>query len=869
MKRNIVLILILAVLASLVPIAPFEAKAESVGDKIETEIFLPTSYLQYYKLDAPHAICRFSDGSNEFVAISHEGGIVVYNKNGETGAERFNEIELAGAAVPCVAKFGNYLLYTRKSKIFAVDVSNFDDLGEEVETPLACSSSFSVCGRRIATATSTGIFYYDMEVGADGISFVEVPALEYQNSDVKCVLNSKNGKTYFAALSAEDGYVVAEYDPINGGEPRTIVRNLTDVRSMAESASDGDDNIYFTTDKGVFAVSSSDYSLATICEIETDITEDKDLGKLWSPRGICLTDNCLWVVDKGICAAQEIDLRTKEFTQFAITTNSQAVNRLSAAASDIVMDGDKIYALDGNRIVVVNDINGDDRTYNRIDLRSASIDKFAVGGGYVLLTRDNDVELLKLDSPSDETPIISYERIDDLRVDLDGGVIPNAIDDVCYADGKFYLLGSRSTGFADRQRRPVVYEIDASGDEYSLSEIAAIDLKGATACEITRDAFGTIYIAVSIADGYEFYKFENKNLKKVGQLATSEKALNLQTDLDGNLYLLLENDKVARISENGESTDIVTKTLSTSNNLGDASSARSMCLSLDSENAYFIFGGFILRSSNADDLNASTPYAIKIPDGFNYRYDSDVKIRKIREGAKLFKINASAEGGEFFAFERFENENGLDEYATKDLGGKYLLAVKDGVAALVRKVDAIDEREVETFSTTLYAAVDFSLYSLPALNGAYKSDGERILKYDRINVEGKLDFNGEEFYLVERGDEFGFIPSSFLTSEFSAQDEYSSIANAYVYTKGGTLVYSDSELLNQIGVIDGNKKTYVLSRENGSVKILYDGRVGFVAESAVADTSRRNLVKAAAVVALAASMFATAMFFCRKYLFNE
>ena len=52
---------------------------EQVSENIvNTEIFLPTTYLQYYKLEKPYAICRQAYKGKELVAISHKGAIVVY-----------------------------------------------------------------------------------------------------------------------------------------------------------------------------------------------------------------------------------------------------------------------------------------------------------------------------------------------------------------------------------------------------------------------------------------------------------------------------------------------------------------------------------------------------------------------------------------------------------------------------------------------------------------------------------------------------------------------------------------------------------------------------------------------------------------------
>lgn len=63
------------------------------GD-IPTDIFLPTTYLQYYKLNEPYAICRYEEEGGIYVAVSHAGAIVFYKYNAETGEEQFKSVTL-------------------------------------------------------------------------------------------------------------------------------------------------------------------------------------------------------------------------------------------------------------------------------------------------------------------------------------------------------------------------------------------------------------------------------------------------------------------------------------------------------------------------------------------------------------------------------------------------------------------------------------------------------------------------------------------------------------------------------------------------------------------------------------------------------
>ena len=155
------------------------------------------------------------------------------------------------------------------------------------------------------------------------------------------------------------------------------------------------------------------------------------------------------------------------------------------------MEGDKIYALDGTRIVIINDINSENRTYNRINLvddniNIGSVENFAVGNGYILLVRGSDVSLLKIDYSDENNPILPC-KLENVTINNQTGKLPNSIDDVCYMDGKFYVLSF--TSYTDGKIRPVIYTLDVTKEEFSLDELHTTGNES-RAGEITCDVFG-------------------------------------------------------------------------------------------------------------------------------------------------------------------------------------------------------------------------------------------------------------------------------------------------------------------------------------------------------------------------------------------
>lgn len=843
------------------------------GD-IPTDIFLPTTYLQYYKLNEPYAICRYEEEGGIYVAVSHAGAIVFYKYNAETGEEQFKSVTLNDApssvGASSIAKYKNFLIFTQWSKICYADVSEFDsvDTSAQIKTAYPCSNSFSVFGDTMTVTTTEGIVYYDLSVSEEGnLVFTEKTGINYhyETNNPLSVLNSKDGKTYYYSPDAK---AIVEYTPATRTS-RIVAENLEGVKSIAENSGADDDSLYFSSNNGVFAITARGASAPIIPLAIVATDGEKDLGKLWNPKGICIVDDKLWVVDSdnfdkenSINAIQEIDIGTGEFTDFAITTNSKAVNRLTENAQDIVIDGDKIYALDDRRIVVINNIGGGakERTYNGINLDSA-VDNFCVSGDYIAYTTGNSaysakITVAKICRGEDENdPILTLDKLE-----ISGSTLANIrIDDIAAMDGIFYFFGTRTT-------HPILYSLDLNAETLKVNELHTFDGITGSGSRITIDPFNSIYFSVQVTGGYELYGLENGKLTSFSKVITDKKLLSLQTDLDGKVYALYEGNLV-ECYVGGEK--VLSKTITTSKNLGSIKPAVAMCLSCDSRYAYFIFEGLILRSGESAGLNISTPYTINIPSDFSMRFSKDELYGKMRKGAKLFEIKASELSSEFFAFKRFAIEDGFDDYAVKDLGGKYYLILKAGRAAIARKTDFLSDTTfgITSLDTTGYAITDFRVYALPVLKKLYVSDCS-VKKYEKIGIIGEITFNDDDYFVVKTDDGEGLIPKTFVKDLYLSESEYSALENAYVYKKGGAAVYSE-DLETQTDEIDSQKKVIVVSSDGEYTKIVYDGKVGYVNTDSIMIDSRNNLMKAAAIILFALSMLITTYYFEKRYLFRK
>ena len=292
-----------------------------------------------------------------------------------------------------------------------------------------------------------------------------------------------------------------------------------------------------------------------------------------------------------------------------------------------------------------------------------------------------------------------------------------------------------------------------------------------------------------------------------------------------------------------------------------------MCLSCNSKTAYFVFEGLILSSSVTTDLNISTPYSISIPDSLSIDFNLAQTYAKVKEGAKLFRVDVSKLDGEYFEFLGYSDAKSKDtEYAVITLDDKFSLLIKDGIVAIARNSDVLTPSfTVEEYSSNLYAVTNFKVYSLPVLQEQFAIDSA-IAFGDSVEIFGKIKFNGVNFFAVKNQEISGFIPESFLTENIVIEVETTEISNLFVYKKGGVSVYdADGKV---IGTLDKKTKVTVLKRGNTLTIIFGDG-VGYIDSDCIVSSSSQDILKAVAIILAAFSGLITMLYFEFRYLFRK
>lgn len=819
--------------------APFAALSASADqtDLVNTDIFLPTSYLEYYKLQNPYAICKYDDGE-EVIAISHDDAIVIYRN------EKFSSIPLPFSStnrVKTLAHYGNFLLYAYDLNIYSIDLTGFNDddwQGEIVNTGIQCLT-FSVCGDTLLTATGDNLYFYEIDGQSQNFA-IKTPATAQRNATkTSNVLLTESGKVYYT--SADDSDLMV-FDRSDNHEEKVV--SVSNIRFLADGR---DGKIYFSSSNGVYEVNGN---LITTIATVSDDKENADLGRLFNPYGVCLTDkNTIWVIDGDINAVQEIDVKDKTFTKFAITTNSQAVNRLSGRASDLCADDDHVFALDDNRIVSIKISPDGTKSYGRISLEDGSVAIFSAGDGRVCYIADDKIKLFSF--KDDGEPDFTVEKIAEIdRLPDNSGTFSN-ISDVYYSENMFYIIRT----VYDGGDKPEIYTLSADG----IIQKARLDLPFGEARQITVDVFGQIYYLAEKDGNYEFYEIRKATAEKIFTMPASSKIKNLQTDFDGALYFLTEGNKIAKIS-GGEMT---VKTLGVSSNLEGVGEAQSLCLSYRSETAYFIFSGLILKSTSDDDMDISTPSKISIPEDFDETFVSAATFVRPEKGTKMFEV---VENSSEISYGGYFNADGQTVYAVLNFG-KYSYAVRDGKEIILRSADAEDAFGAEEKNESAYAVVSFNAFAVPVMKTRYITHS--FSKSEKLSVSGEITFNGKTFSIVSSDNKTGFIPSDFLIYDMVSESGATEIFSAYFYDKNGVPLFSDEEMTQIVTSLPDKTKLTVIDSDDEKYTVLSDGGKAFVERRFIADEGRSDIIKTFIVILVALTLLITALFLERRFLFSK
>ena len=508
--------------------------------------------------------------------------------------------------------------------------------------------------------------------------------------------------------------------------------------------------------------------------LTVDYCGDFELGKLVSPVSLSFKGDNLLITDDTLNAVQEfkVDGDKLVFTGFAVAKEKTAFNRIGATAKAVSNNNKSLAVLDGYKLTVIKDVSKSlysQSNYTNILVSDLLFepDFLTIGNGSVLLSAGTKIAIY-----STENGLKIYEH--------DFG--DNDITDVCYNGGNYYIAKTDIGTGADT----AVYKIAENGGEPVKIYTATGNFGAATL--ICADAHENMYL---YKNGYVYLseKSDNGYSSPVrlndGNLINSVSKITV--DLNGNVFAFKGND-VSYISD-GQVYNIP---------LSDT--FNSFALSFDSKSVYFIKENDerIYKTESLPNLAAND---IPVPAGFKITGTTanvnDFKSYKLNNCAAAYMLSAA---NEVFAYETVA-AGAVNEYmlicpvvygTTDVINGNTvsvnLLALlgrdenKKPVYILTAENNATEISNVILKDKTLYTATDVNVYYLPMIsenNEFCLKDGDGVLRLKaktEISVKAEIAFteeglSGKFLYVCLKNSAgetvYGYIPENFTVNVLS------------------------------------------------------------------------------------------------------
>ena len=530
-----------------------------------------------------------------------------------------------------------------------------------------------------------------------------------------------------------------------------------------------DDNNFYFICGGKIYRGNNNDFSVTMLKVEDS---DFNLGNIDSPVSLAFKGENLLITDPTIGAIQEFRVEGDKlvFTGFAVASEKTAFNRIGSSATEVSVANNSLAVLDDYKLTVIKDLSGNLYSQdNYFNLAHSEKPDFISVG--------NGTVLLAKDNKT-EIYSLSGEKL--FTPDFDG----NNITDVCYIDGYYYIV-MPNTGNTNHSVVFRISEIDGTAENICVAE----NHFGA-ATLISVDIYGNVILC---KDG-NIYTSANGFSERINntQIANIKK---IQTDLNGNVFAFTGN-AVYYIAEGQVK------------NIPLSDTFNSFALSFDSKRVYFIKENDERIYSTDELLNLSIT-DITVPDSFKTSGESadknNFKTFSLNDGAVSFVI--STDNTDKFKYEKTGsgsvNEYILiceTEYKTvedlkinlsillgyDELRKPIYLAVK---SELISKITSASDKEEKR-----YVATDVNVYYLPMItenDDFCIKDGDGILRLrakTEINVLGEVEFNSEEYngkflYIGlknSRGEEvYGYVPEKFtvkvLSEDIKGETEISRI----------------------------------------------------------------------------------------------
>lgn len=786
-----------------------KVKASSQTEVL-VESFLPASPVEFYDLNSPVAVSYSNDGYTVISEYSYDQTTnTEHNKLSVYNPILKAYVEFASgngySNITQIKKYGDFIYFAHESNIYYVSVNDLSATPKQLlyydndvnANSVGVSNYFDFNNGKLVANLSNTIDFYSLAY-VEGEPFAQ-HVFPFKGINSSLGFYSNDGNVYFLS-----GSTLCYINPLVNIKPTTLTQNMPSIISMVDIG----DYLYFTNSEGLFRLSKT---LNSVPEKILSVTVNaKTLGHIRSPQGLTVKNGKLLITDNYLNCIQEFDITSLSFTTFAITTESTADFRLTYGASKICLSDNFVYVLDNSyvatefeqerkRIVRISTDNAQ-KKYQKIDLSNIyeknadfTLKNFVCSDTHILICDSDTVTLYKIieGTPLTLEPIYTYDSSIE-------------VTSVNYLDGVFYFLNT--AGFGEEYLGNVTKitkiiipsednELEEIKIETSTSEIPGIAIKTAV------DVFGNVYVYtktdLSSVNG-KLIRYYNDTVNDIKDV--NDNILDIQTDFNGYIYALTENNIVKKFVKNEQNYDTYDYILKLATN----ETANGLVLNYQKETAYILGGARVYKTSD-NALDIGNLSSISAKDVNALKIYEEVKFVTVNKNAKLFKVilgNYRYDGDEvyFKDITPIANPNVTKTYLViSDLNDEYyLVSYSQKLVALVRKTsvsedsqkfdaNVINVNDYETYgieviekeNTAHYTSNQVKIYSRPMFDDNYNVS--LVDKNTKIYEKKRITFNGKTASLVsltENGESIGYIFSGYLVDAPVTPFEYDNSVSA-------------------------------------------------------------------------------------------
>ncbi len=796
--------------------------------KLNTDMFVPASFIEFYDLNSPEDI-YYSDGYlvvAEYVEGTNnqpnKSRLVIYNPTTKT----FVTNDTIRYSISSIAIYDNYILILMNNGIYYVKLDN--PTQSPIETDVDCNS-FSVNGSTLITTKTSTINSYVLSSVNDELvisSHVEVTEVQEPSN----VLLSSNGLIYYTKQNKE----------LRSFDTSKTDRLVTNLQTSIINLTEFGDYIYFTSVDGVYKILKNTPNTTTKI---FEVTNQTTLGYVVEPTGITVTSNSILLADKKLDCIQEISPSIDQFTTFAITTESTCDYRLTSNCENLILSENYVYALDNTydnkKRIVKTSIDNNLKIYKKIDLSNfySEYEGFEV----VDFTASDQMILMTYKS----TTLTDTYNYLGLFKQIDGQVITlekvyeieNAsVSSLFYLSKEFYYTDvynafdannyiniNRITYFEEQNGNIIVNNTKISQD----TEIQGVLI------DATIDVFGNYYLAYS--QNGQNYLTRYYNGRTSTPATIDYNVLNIQTDFNGNVYILDDANKVHKYVYNTSTKLYDTSVYDINVNINGLI-LKDFQLNYLNDCFYALSNACILKSAD-NTLQIEHLQSISANDVKLTTLTTDLKFIQVNEKAKMFKVtvNDYIQDGQNLYFKDIEaisNPNTTKIYLViSELDNYYLISYSPTFYALVRKTSVEDD-------ATLIAPNDYA---------------QNNISIQTYNGESKFITNGVNVYARP------IVDDNFIISSLNKDTQVYLVKTITFNNKTIALIANDANLTPCGYILNGYLKDEIITPNtivNEDVTI-------------ISDDPSRKLSNVIAILSIALAITVASLILEKKLLFND